>query len=481
MLVEFVGQSVQDQSNTAINPARLVNCYREPVMAGGKTRHIIRNVLGQTLLDDIGAAAVRAMGRANGSNWVAGDGKLFELADAGTTTQRATIADDSVTAINGNYADTTITAGGNYYVWDGTTLTQPTGKTFTNVGHHFFVGDYTVLLEQSGKRFQWSALGDASTLDALDFATANKRDDNLVRGFEISGAAVLMSEQHSELWQITGAGGAEAFAFVTSWNRGLKSANLATKVDDNVFFVGDDGNVYIGAGSNLQNITTPAIKSAIESNTPTHCFFHEDRGYKHCYLRFSDRAAWVFNTETAEWHERAEGPDNGAFRAVAAIEGDTWQVGNSNGEIHSLTRNNKDFSAPLRRTMISLPVYTGDRFRTPKIEINVQAGDRAIELNQQFVFQAKPGVAFQAKSGFAFQAKSDNTGVEREGQVHLRLSRDGGRTWTDRKTRGVGLSGDYTKRTVWRAQGHARQLAVQLYIDEPADYHINSTAVFEAV
>ena len=312
-LVDFVGQSVQDQGNVSANTGRLVNCYREIVMNGGKSSHVIRNVLGQTLLVDTGTATVRAMGRGNSKNWVVSNGKLFELAAAGTVTERATIADDAVTAIDGNYSDVTITAGGLYYVWDGATLTQPTTKTFTDVAHHFFIGDYTVLLEQGGKRFQWSALGDAATLDALDFALANKSDDNLLRGFEVQGTAVLFCETSAEMWQITGQGGSEAFAFVTSWNRGLKSANLAVKFDDTLFFIGDDNNVYLGVGPGAVDITTPAINTALKANTATHCFYYEDRGHKFCVLRFSDRAAWVFDVKQREWHERSEGADVGPF------------------------------------------------------------------------------------------------------------------------------------------------------------------------
>jgi hypothetical protein len=167
-LVEFVGESVQDSGNVSVNTSRLINWYRELVPGGGKTQYVLQSVLGQSLIDDIGAATVRAMGSGNGKNWVAGDGNLFELDSDGTLTQRATIADDPHTTVDGNYSDVTVVSGNNYYVWDGSTLSQPANKAFTNVGSHFYVGGYTVLLEKDGKRFQWSSIADATTLDALD-------------------------------------------------------------------------------------------------------------------------------------------------------------------------------------------------------------------------------------------------------------------------------------------------------------------------
>lgn len=476
-LVEFVGQSVQDSGNVAVNPSRLINCYREMVLGQGKTQYVLQSVLGQSLLDDIGAASVRAMGEGNGKNWVAGDGKLFELAGDGSLTNRATIADDVHTTVSGNYSDVTAVSGGNYYLWDGSTLSQPTTKAFTTVGSHFYVGGYTVLLEDGGKRFQWSALGDASSLDALHFASADKVDDNLLRGFEVQGQAILFCERSAEMWAITGSG-TTAFSFVTSWNRGLRDANLVVQFDDSLFFVGDDDNVYLGVGPGAIDITTPAINTALTNNTPTHCFYYEDRGHKFCVLRFSDRPAWVFDVKMREWHERAEGADDGAFRAVAAIEGDTWQAGNDVGEIHSLSRTNLDLNSPLRRTAVSNPLYLGRKFTVPMLEINARVGEEQILEAADFGLSLGAGDALEVESGFVLKVE-DGTGAERDALLSLYVSKDGGRTWGDPKTRSLGMQGDYDQRVTWRGMGQAHQFAVKLSIIEPADFQINTTALLE--
>lgn len=477
-LVEFVGQSVQDSGNVAVNPARLINCYREPVVGQGRSQYVLQSVLGQTLLDDLGAVPVRAMGRGNGKNWVAGNSALYELAGAGTVTSRGAIADDSETQIDGNYTDVTVTAGNNYYVWDGSTISQPTTKTFTDVGSHFYVGGYTVLLEDGGKRFQWSALADAGTLDASHFASADKSDDNLLRGFEVQGQALLMCERSAELWAITG-DGTTAFSFVTSWNRGLRARNLATKFDDTLFYVGDDNNVYLGIGSGALDITTPAINTALIENTPTHCFYYEDRGHKFCVIRFSDRPAWVFDVKMQEWHERAEGADDGAFRAVASIEGDTWQVGNDDGEIHSLSRVNLDLNQPLRRTAISSPIYLGDRkFIVSKLEISARVGEELIDEAIEYALSAGGVDVLEVDTGFGLLVESLPAG-EREGELSLQVSKDGGRTFGAAKSRTLGTQGDYDRRMIWRQMGQAQQFCIKVLVDEPRDFQLNTTAVLE--
>lgn len=479
MLIEFAGESVQDSSNIAVNPARLINCYRELVIGQGKTQHVLQSVMGQDGIDGIGANPVRAMGRGNGVNWLAGAGRLYEMSDTGALTDRAAIADDANTTIGGNYSDVTVVAGGNYYVWDGTTISEPANLTFSEVGSHTYVGGYTVLSERNGKRFQWSGLADAPTLDALHFSSAEKVDDNILRVVEVQGSLLALCERSSELWQVTGQAGTEAFAYVTSWNRGLRSFNLVTKFDDTLLFVGNDNNVYLGLGGGAVDITTPGLNTALTSDDPTHCFYYEDRGHKFCVVRFSDRPAWVYDVKMQEWHERAEGAGDTAWRAVASVRGASWLVGNSDGEVLSLTRSNKDLNGPLRRRAISRPLYLGSKkFVVNKVEINARVG--ANTLNSAVDFGLAVGDGFMLSVGGGFGLKVDAVDAEeRDAIMTLYETKDGGRTWGGAKRRSMGKSGDFDKRMIWRARGQANQYAIRVDIDEPADIPVNTLAVVD--
>jgi hypothetical protein len=481
MKVEFVGQTISDSDNIAANPARLINCYRERVLGQGKTTHVLQSVLGQDLKQSLGDYPVRAMGYGNGKKWLAANGTLYEVADNGALTSKGSVDDDADTTIYGNYSDVTIASGGKYYVWDGSTVSEPTTKTFTDVGSHCYVGGYTVITEENGKRFQWSDLGDAATLDALNFSSADKVDDNILRAVEVGGNLLLMCETSAELWQVTGAAGSEAFGYVASWKTGLKDFNLLTQYGDTLFWIGHDNNAYIGVGSGAIDVTTPGLNTALENNNPTHCFYYEDRGHKFCVVRFSDRPAWVFDVKMQEWHERAEGADNGAFRATHSVLGTNWLVGNASGEVLELSRTNRDLSGPLRRTAISSPLYLGDRkFIVNMLEMNIKVGVN--QLDQPMDYGLSVGGGFMLAVGGGFGLKLDSEGgSERAATVTLYESRNGGHTWGEGKVRSLGKFGEYDKRTVWRARGQANQYAVKLYIDEPADYQVNTTAVLEVI
>ena len=479
MLVEFVGQTISDSGNVAVNPARLLNCYRERVLGQGKTTHVLQSVLGQDLQQSFASAPTRAMGSGNGKNWLVGNGTLYEVDNAGSLTSRGSVADDANTTIYGNYTDVTIVSGGNYYVWDGATVSEPTTKAFTEVGSHCYIGGYTVITEKDGKKFQWSGLGAADTLDALHFSSADKVDDNILRAVEVNGNLVLFCETSTELWQVTGQAGSEAFSYVSSWKTGLKDFNLITQFGDTLLWVGHDNNVYVGVGPGAIDVTTSGLNTALENNTPTHCFYYEDRGHKFCVVRFSDRPAWVFDVKMQEWHERAEGAGNTAWRATHSVLGTGWIVGNDNGEVLTLTRSNRDLSGPLRRTAISSPLYLGDRkFIVSKLELNIKVGENQIGAAMDYGLDAGGGFILNAGGGFGLKVDSED-GTERDATVDLYESKDGGRTWGDAKNRSLGKFGDYDKRTIWRARGQANQYAVKLVMSEPADFQVNTTAVVE--
>ncbi len=477
MKYEIIGQSAQDSDNVAANPSRLLNCYREPVQMGGRTRFAIKGVLGQEFKNNTAGTAVRAMDSANSLNWVVANGGLYEMASGGALTLRSAVADDAETTISGNQSDVTVVSGGNYYLWDGVSISQPGTLTFGAVGAHTYVGGYTVLTEQDGKRFQWTALGDASTLNALDFASAEQVDDKVIRPIEYRGNLYLMGEESFEVWQISGTG-SEAFSYVTTQNLGLKSFNLLSRFRDELIFVANDGRIY---WYQTGVISTAAVETSIAQNTPTHCWYYEDEGRKFFVLRFSDRPAWCFDLTTREWHERGEGPGFSPWRSTASVqEGVEWFIGNDDGEILKLARTSQDLSGNLYRQIIGHTLHTGDRFSIKKIELLGRVGEQNLTDAVDFVLGIGSGdtVLGIGPDTAALGMDQIDAGA-REGVVDLFESRDGGKTWKGPYDRSMGLMGEYESRMVWRARGQYRQYTPRWDFSDPADVTFYADAVVE--
>lgn len=489
--VSFVDQSASDDDSIASNPARLLNLYPSPTAdaANSRTAYLLKSVLGQDAQDSI-AAPVRAMGRANGKNWLVGGGKLYEVLGGGTTIERGTVADDANTTIAGNGSLVTIVSGNKYYRYNGTNVTEPTTKTFTNVGSHCYVGSYTVITEKDGKRFQWSAVGDAGSLNALHFASADKVDDNILRAVEFRGNLLLFCATSTEIWSINPDADATArFQYSDITNTGLKSFNLLTRFDDALLFVGQDNRAYIfGQGV----VSNTAVETSLAQSTPTHCFYYEDEGHKFAVIRFSDRPAWVYDLTTGLWHERSETAGHGPWRATCSVRNTdgpipsdfnedfsedfgsevaevSWLVGNTAGDVLAMARTNRDLAAPLHRRAIARSLYLGDRkFTVPKVELVARMGDHLVNDAEDFILALGPGEILTLGGDDVLLIGSVPEG-ERDAVVNYYESDDGARTWRGPFQRSMGRQGDYTKRMEWRSRGQFQQYTGRFDLSEAAD------------
>jgi hypothetical protein len=51
--------------------------------------------------------------------------------------------------------------------------------------------------------------------------------------------------------------------------------------------------------------------------------------------------------------------------------------------------------------------------------------------------------------------------------VMMRVSRDGGHTWSNERTAGLGRLGEYTQRVFWNQLGRARDMVFEVRISDP--------------
>lgn len=437
MFVEFVGQSARDGDNLQANSARLVNLYREP--AGGRAGYALKSVPGAAAFAALDGVFVRALAEVGGRLYAACGGRFYQIGDTGTAADLGAAADSAEASLAGNNGKVTLCTGGAYYLWNGLTLTNPPPGAFSAFGSLDYLANYTVLTEMGGRRFQWSGVADPASLNGLHFSTADGRDDNILRCMAINGLLYIFKERSHEVWYVTGAAGAAAFERQAGGviDTGLKAFGLIAAIDGGAFFVGDDGRAHLaGAGP----VSIPPVETAITAGSPQACLTFEDEGHTFCAITFADRPAWVYDLATGEWFERGQGPDLGPWRvSVSARHNGAWHVGRDGGEVLALGRTNSDAGLPLVRLAVSQTVE----------------GDGAwVRVNEVEVF---------ARTGFAAAT------------VELRVSRDGGHTWSDPKPRSWAV-GDYNRRLVWRALGAGRRFTAEVRMSDAAEVPINSQA-----
>ena len=455
MLLEFVAQSSQSEVLGPANTERLVNLFPEPVPEGGRARFLLRPVLAMQqwrALSGIFVRALEAVNDTDGSGnvtealFAVSGGQLHEVSDPPQAL--GAVVDDPQTTIAGHDGAVTVVAGGRYYLWDGATLTEPTPGAFSDFGSVEFLGGYTILTERGGRRFQWSALGDPDDLPGLNFATAESRDDALLRAVAVNGNLWLFKTGSIEIWARTGEASEEAFSLLPGGviETGLLGFGLIAKVPGGAFFVGSDGVCYLTAGAQLQPVSRTPVEYAIAAEAPTHCFYYEHEGHKFCVVRFRNRPAWVLDIATGMWHERASG--EGAWLATSAVRyAGAWRVGLDGGRVDTLVRAGSDADGPLVRQAVSRTLFlTGERFRVSRVELFGRIG------------------------------RSD---LGRPAQLMVQFSRDGGETWGFEQWRSMGDLGAYEARMVLRALGQCRSLTARLRVTDPADLSLWSAAAVE--
>jgi hypothetical protein len=444
MLVEFAGPSNQDADNVAADPGRLFNLYRQPM---GDSRKAVKSVLAMDKLSDIPGGMCRAMGVVQGTLYLVHGGALYSVGPDGGFVYCADIPDSPETTLAGNNGKVTVVANGRYFVWDGSVLTEPTPGAFDDFASVDFIGQVSMLVEKNGRRYQWSELVDPVTLDGLDFATTETRDDLNVRGMTFGPEFWIFKETSIERIAPNPAAATSSQRFVyipgSTIDKGLMAFGLLCRMDTGGFFVANDGKAYVcSAGGMLQRVSVPPVETAIAQGNPVTAFYYKDEGHEFVCIAFTDRPAWCFDITTNEWHERGEGVLDPWSVRHAARAYDADFVCNDSGAFCKLARTNEDFSGPLRRIAVSRVVGgENKRFRVSRMQVNF-------------------------RTGFT-------------GTAMLRTSQDRGMTWSAPKERSLGGVGEYRTQVAWRALGMFRNFVCELSIADPVDAPFESMAVLD--
>lgn len=465
--VDFIGQTRQDSDNAPSATARLINCYREPL--GGRTNATLKAVPGLVSFSTLSGVWTRAIARINELLYVVHGGFLYEITSTGATKQLGAIADDENTTISGNAGSVTVVAGGNYYVWDGTTLSQPSTGAISSVGSVTFIGFLTVLTEKDGKKLQWSTISagvpDPKTMNALDFASAEQRDDDLVRGMVSGGVLYAFKDRSIEMWQRATAG----IQVIQSrtLDHGLEGFNLACEFPDGLFYVGSDGKARILSAGASQPVSTVSVETAIENGTPTHCLHYQVEGHDMLCIRFSDRPAWCLDLSTGEWHERATGPDFDPWAAIGAVKAYDSQFAITQlGDVVTMQSSNEDLGETLVQRAVSRTFQLNRQFfRVPELEILGRTGEEPSPIFGDYFLGDGNGAALLGSLTEVLTIGDVERTVPK---IELRVSRDFGRTWSAPKVRTFGNLGDYEHVIKWRALGRFKQMTAEItWSDDP--------------
>lgn len=452
MKIPFATTSYKSPS-LPISAQRVVNMYAEKQPPDAKTDVAVFGCPGIVQFATCGTGPVRGAHKMGGVAYFVSGQRLYSVSSAGIATDLGgSISGNGPVSMDDNGTQLVITNGVQGYLYSTTVgfvlISDPDFNAAETV--QFFDERFYYDWKNTNKFFG-SDLLDGTSYNALMFASAETRPDNVVAVVLNKQILLVFGELSTEPWQDVGAANfpLQVVPGIVI-ERGLAAPRATAKEDNSVFFLGEDRRFYRLDGLTPVGISTAAIDAEWQGYSivsDAYCFSYAWAGHKFVVIHFpSANKTWVFDISSGLWHERESWDINGRSlgRWMANCHVSCYDkelVGDFySGNIGYLSATTyTEFGTTTRALCTSPPIHS-DRKRVfiSRLEMDIEAG---------------VGIT---------------TGQGSDPQWMMRNSKDGGRTFSNlQKWKSAGALGLYRSRLRWLRLGQARERVFQLTTTDP--------------
>lgn len=443
-----IANGFYESDSLPISAQECVNCYPNLVAVPALSQETLFGTAGLNQLATSGA-----IGNNRGAHVLAGvpyfvnGSKLYRLETDNTLTDLGAISGTGRVSLADNGTQLCILVpGGDGYIFTTSpdTLTQITDVDFTangNPQHVAFIDGYFVFTTDT-KKFIISAINDGLSYNALDYGTAEADPDDTVAPVVFKNQLFIGGSQTMEAFQ--NVGGAD-FPFQRSGlflSKGISSPFSPVLAQDTFMWVGGGENespaIWAFTGNTAEKVSTTAIDTLLQREPNIDTVFSWSYAQKGAYFVgfVLTETVLVFDMISKRWHERKSmiAGDLSRFRANSVIQAyDKVLVGDSvDGRVGELDIDlYTEYGEEIHRTISTQP-FVNDNVGEPMF-IN------SIELT--------------VESGVGDSTTPDP-------QIGMDVSRDGGKTYTDKRFRSLGKVGEYDHRVIWRRLGRIPRFVV---------------------
>ena len=443
--------SVARSKNAADN--RLVNLFPESVQEG-ETAAFFNRAPGLRFLQTVGAGPIRGLyaHQTHGDDFYVASGNEFYKVTGlnATPTLLGTITGDGPVSIADNGTQMFIACNPDAFIYDevANTFVPYTDPNFYGAVTVQFLDGYFVF-NQPDTQIIWTTGAYSTTIDPLDFASAEGSPDNLVALCCAHRELWCFGTNSTEVWYDAGNANFPLAPIQGAFSQiGCVAAASVCRLDNSVWWLGQDENgqgvVYRSNGYAAKRVSTHTVEWQIQQYatlTDAVAYAYQQDGHAFYVLNFPNaNTTWVYDVATQVWHERA-GFVNGNFTRNRANYQCNFQgtiiVGDyQDGSIYALDLNTySDGSRPQKwlRSWRALPPGQNNLKRT-----------------------AQHSLQLDLETGVGLQGQT-------EPQVMLRWSDDSGHTWSREHWTGIGNIGEFGKRALWRRLGMTQKLRQRIY------------------
>ncbi len=444
----YVARSVNAADN------RCVNLFAEIVPEGGLEPAFLNRAPGLKLKVSVGAGPIRGLWVLNNNLYAVSRDKLYKLDSSYTVTTLGTVAGTSgPVSMADNGTQLFVACNGPSYIYNAQTgvFQRITDADFPGAVTVGYLDGYFVFNEPNSQRIWITSLLDGTSVDPLDFASAEGSPDGVV-GIIVDHREVWVLGTNSvEVWYNSGNADFPLSRIQGAFNElGCVAAYSIAKMDNGLFWLGQDargqGIVYRANGYTGQRISTHAIEWQIQQYgtiSDAIGYTYQQDGHSFYVLIFPTAGkTWVYDASTQAWHERA-GFSNGDFTRHRS----NCQVFFNNEVIVGDYQNANVYAFDL------------DDFSDNGSIQKWLRSWRALPTGQNNLKRtAQHSLQLDLETGVGL-----NLGQGSDPQVMLRWSDDGGHTWSSEHWVSIGKIGEFYRRAIWRRLGMTMKIRDRVY------------------
>jgi len=262
--------------------SRMVNLFPEVIPEGGKEAAFLQRAPGLSTITTLGsgADAVRGLWTFGGFLYAVCGNKLYKIDDSYTATELGTIANTGPVSMADNGTQLFIAANGPGYIYNATTdvFAPITDPDFTGAATVTYLDGYFVFNEPDSQLIWVTQLLDGTSVDPLDFASAEGDPDDVVAIIADHRELWVYGTNSVEVWYNSGAADFPLQRIQGAFNEiGCAAPNSVAKMDNGLFWLGKDarghGMVYNGRFSSMATCQTPLATHTNKTATVFMCWF----------------------------------------------------------------------------------------------------------------------------------------------------------------------------------------------------------------
>lgn len=241
----------------------------------------------------------------NGVTYKISGTTLYSVNSIGTQTSIGTIAGSSVATWAAIFGELVICRDGNVYSYDGTTLTTATDSDFETPEFVDLINQQA-LYDGNSNRFTISDAGTLTSINGLNYATAETKPGTLQRVYVFNETIYVFSTTYAMQWWNSGSGNPPVDKITNGTTLiGLKEPRTVANNKSFMYWLGSDCAVYRTIAGQPEQVSTIPLTTEFFGYTTTGaigiCF--NIRGQDFYMIHFPEESkTWLFN-ESGGWSE----------------------------------------------------------------------------------------------------------------------------------------------------------------------------------